>query len=311
MLKFIGKIFLFGCIISSLVTGMFYYFYKTGGDDLPAPPFSNSISFNEKIDFIRTKDLSKIEYAVLGSSMSLNNIDSETMVRTLGQNYINLASWGFKISDTENYLKNMSDLFPGLKTVIISTTFVDFSAEVRNIEADYALIRNSIIYDLDFVNYILSFELKYMYENSKKNIWNKQKRNSYQNLDFDKYGGAVLEIDSDHIDQIRWNKNILEFSVSDAELENLKDIIVFLKSRDVYTVVAVPPQRPGLTGEDTMSRINTEIERIKAVVETNEGIFVNSFKDGDWNDSLFVDYCHLKKAGAEKYTEYIMSKMNN
>ena len=87
-----------------ILSGIIYYIYKKGGNDLPAPAFSNSISFNEKIDFIRDRDLSKIEYIAIGSSMTLNNIDSETMVKYLGENYLNLGSRGFKISETKKIL---------------------------------------------------------------------------------------------------------------------------------------------------------------------------------------------------------------
>ena len=154
MKKLIKNLILFFFLISLILTIIFYYFYKIGGDDLPAPAFSNSISFNEKIDFIKDKDLSKIEYIVLGSSMSLNNINSQIMVNALGENYLNLASWGFKISGSERYLKEMIDHFPNLKAVVISTGFMDFTDKVRNIKVDYDLINNTINYDLDEIAYL-------------------------------------------------------------------------------------------------------------------------------------------------------------
>jgi hypothetical protein len=308
MIKLIKNIIIFASILTSIIVALFYCFYKIGGNDLPAPAFSNSISFNEKIDFIKGKNLSEIEYASVGSSMSLNNISSECVVEALGENYINLASWGFKISDTENYLKNMTGFFPNLKTVIISTSFMDFSSSARNIEVDYAIIRNSLKYDLNILNYLLSFNLKYMYENSKINKWNKKKKNSYQNLSYDKYGGAILDIDSAHIDNLRWNKNILEFKVSDEELQSLNRIIELLSSKDIRTIVAIPPQRHGLAGEVNMLSIEAEIRKIRSIVENNNGIFFNSFEIGEWSDSLFVDYCHLNKLGAKKYTELILKK---
>jgi len=311
MNKFIKKLLLFVILISSVISGALFYFYNIGGNDLPAPNFSNSISFNEKIDFLKNKDLTRIEYAVIGSSMSLNNINSETMVKYLGENYINLASWGFKISESENYLKNMIGFFPNLKTVIISTSFMDFSSSSRNIDAGYNMIKNSIKYNLNYLAYLWSFDLKYMYNNSKENKAKKQIRNSYQNLVYDKYGGAILDIDKKNVNPERWNNNILNYDVSENELTNLEQLIIFLNGKGIGCVIAVPPQREGLLNDENMQKINTEIEKIKNIVVRNKGIFVDSFELGSWNDSLFVDYTHLNRSGAEKYTQLILEKLTS
>jgi len=309
MIKFVKKILLFGLIFSCIIIGLLYYFYRIGGNDLPAPAFSNSISFNEKIDFIRGKDLSKIEHIVLGSSMSLNNIDSETIVKYLGENYFNLGSWGFKISDSENYLRNMIHLFPNLKTVIISTTFVDFSSSVRNIVVDYDLVRNSILYDIGNWVYLFSLDIRYLKNNSETNKLKMRSSGSYDILSFDKYGGVILKLDKDQINQERWNNDILDFDVSESELKSLSGIINLLHKRNVKTVIAIPPQREGLMNEEKRIRLGKEIDRIRSAVHDQNGFFVNSFERGSWNDSLFVDYCHLNKAGAVIYTDYILSSI--
>jgi hypothetical protein len=288
-----------------MISGLFYYFYKIGGDDLPAPNFSNSISFNEKIDFIRNKDLSKIQYIVIGSSMALNNVDSETMVKHLGENYLNLASWGFKISDTKLFLENMIEYFPSLEAVIISTSFMDFSSEVRNITVDYRLVKNAVKFRLGILPYILSPELKYYYNNSKTNHSKKNVKNSYQNLVYDKYGGAVLDIHADHIDPERWEKNILDFEVSDEELTSLSKLIDFLDSKSIKTVVVLAPQREGLITENSVREIYREIEKISSVTENSDAILVNSFAEDTWSDSLFVDYTHLNQRGAVLYSGII------
>ena len=308
MIRFLKKILLFFVIITAVLSGMFYYFYTVGGNDLPAPAFSNSISFNEKIDFIRDKDLSGIEYIAIGSSMTLNNIDSEVMVKHLGENYLNLGSWGFKISDSERFLKEMIGFFPDLKAVFISTTFVDFSAEVRNISVDYGLVKRSVKYNLGFLPYILSLDLRYMYSNSKTNTRRVLYQDSYDNLVYDEYGGAILGIPEKKIDPVRWNNNIADFDVSEKELGHLKSLIGFLKNQNIETIIAVPPQREGLMDDQNLALIKSEIERIRKTTESSGGRFFSSFDYGIWPDSLFVDYCHLNKAGAEKYTGMIFGR---
>ncbi|MFO7810654.1 MAG: SGNH/GDSL hydrolase family protein, partial [Candidatus Delongbacteria bacterium] len=195
-----------------------------------------------------------------------------------------------------------------LKAVFISTTFVDFSAEVRNISVDYGLAKKSVKYNLGFLPYIFSIDLRYMLKNYKVNSQRTQSKDSYYSLSYDKYGGAVLEIPDDKIDPERWNNNIADFDVGKKELDHLASLINFLSSANIKTVIAVPPQREGLMNDENIAKIIPVIERIRLVAESNGAKFINSFEFGLWPDSLFVDYCHLNKAGSVKYTEYIVSK---
>lgn len=310
MFKFVKKIVFFFILISLILSGIFFYFYKIGGDDLPAPAFSNSLSFNEKIDFIRDKDLSNIEYVAIGSSMTLNNVDSEVMAKHFGENYLNLGSWGFKISDSKKFLEEMIGFFPNLKAVIISTTFVDFSSTTRNIEVDYELVKRSLKYELGIIPYITNLDLRYMLNNSKTNKAKMSDSGSYDILSYDNFGGVILEISQDQINQERWNNDITDFDVSEKELTSLKNLIEFLKNLDVRTVIAIPPQREGLMNDEKLKIINIEISRIIAVAQPSGAYFINSFDQGLWADSLFVDYCHLNKTGAEKFTKLISDELN-
>jgi sporulation protein YlmC with PRC-barrel domain len=309
MISLIKNMLIFTAIISLIISVLLFYFYKIGGDDLVAPADSNSISFNEKIDFIKDKDLSKIEYIAMGSSMTLNNINSQIMTESIGENYINLGSWGFKISDSEIFLRNTIDFFPNLKTVIISTTFVDFSSAVRNISVDYGLVKSVLGLGLGNIAYILSLDLKYLNTNSKTNKEKMLNSESYYFLKYDSYGGVILEIDKENINSERWNKEITEFDVSAEELGKLSDLLLLLNNRNINTVIAVPPQRKGLMNEDKFEKISSDIEKIKKTSETGKAVFVNSFEEGYWEDSLFVDYCHLNRKGTEIYTKLIISRI--
>jgi len=310
MKEFLKKILLFFILLCTGILIVSIYLYRIGGNDLPAPEFSNSISFNEKIDFIRDRDLSQIRCIALGSSMTLNNIDSKIMKKYIGDSFLNLGSWGFKISDSERFLNEMTEQLPNLNTVVISTSFMDFSDEIRNIEVDYSMIRFFLKYKSDIAMYLYAGDLKYLFENAKSNLLIKQNINSYRNLDFDSLGGAVLEIDDDHIDMTRWNKNITDFNVSEKELSSLRNLIDFLAARNIRTAVSVPPQRSGLTDVHNLEQIKRTLIIMQSVVEESGGIFINSFEYGSWSDSLFVDYAHLNRTGAAQYSEIIAKKLS-
>ena len=308
MVRLIWKILIFLVLMLIVLSFIFFYFYKIGGDDLPASRYSNSISFNEKIDFMKTKDISKIEYISIGSSMTLNNIDSEIIVDHLGSNYINLGSWGFKISNSSEFLEKMTDFFPDLKAVIISASFVDFTTGTWSAEVNYSLLRADLKYGLDILSYFLSPDLKYLRDNSRSNNKLKKKKNMYSSLAFDEYGGCILDIDSDKINNERWVNDISKFNIDESELRSLEILLKFLRKKNIQAVFAIPPQRRGMINDTNIITINEKIKKIQTVVEENSGIFVNSFGFGAWDDSLFVDYAHLNKTGAARFTDSLIWK---
>ncbi|HQO23638.1 MAG TPA: hypothetical protein PLM72_11210, partial [Spirochaetota bacterium] len=138
-----------------------------------------------------------------------------------------------------------------------------------------------------------------------------KEKGSYDILKFDNFGGVILDIEQKDIIPERWNNRITKFDVSETELDHLKELILFLKTKNVRTVIAIPPQREGLTDKGELVIIREGTDKIEAVAQSAGAIFVNSFDQGSWPDSLFVDYCHLNKEGAEMFTELITESVTN
>ena len=299
MIKLLTKIFVYLIIVFTILAGIYSYLYKIGGDDFPAAYFSNSLSFNEKIEFLKDKNLSKIELIAIGSSMTLNNINSEVIVNDFGyQNYLNLASWGFKITDTEKFMKNMLPYFPNLKRVIISTNLMDFSDLQRNIHVDYSKIRLYLSSDIGcFLQYV-PFNLKYLFNNAKKNRIRHLTRNTYQSLEYDAHGGVVL--------YKRWNKDISQYEISNKEVECLNLLSDLFDRRNIELIVSFSPIRNGMLDDKKRANISRKIEQIKRNIPRSDTQIIEPYTSNNWPDSLFVDFSHLNHAGTKKYTEFIM-----
>ena len=131
--------------------------------------------------------------------------------------------------------------------------------------------------------------------------------NTYGSLVYDEFGGVILDISKDKINPERWNNDILNYNVSETELNSLQSVIQFLCLKNIKIVIAISPQREGLITNGNMIRINTELNKISRVVKNQKGIFINSFDAGNWSDSLFVDYTHLNRVGTIKYTNFIVN----
>lgn len=309
--KLIFKILLFFSMMFIVISMIFYTFYLIGGNDLPAPNYSNSISFNEKMDFIRHKDLNKIEYIVLGSSMSLNNIDSEIMIEKFGENYLNLASWGFKFSDIELFLQNMLGYFPNLKSVIISSNLMDYS-DIRLVEIiiNYPNLKRSLEYFPGIFSYFIDLDIKYLLNNSRGNEGRKSNISFYQSLDFDEYGGVVLNIPPDNIDEKRWVKNLNDYRVSKYQIEKLNGVIDVLKQKQIKLYITFSPLRPGSQTLEEHEKYEIQIKKIENELAKRDVEFINCNSIYPWNDSLYVDYAHLNKKGTEIYTDLILNFIN-
>ncbi|MBN2789753.1 MAG: hypothetical protein JXR69_06160 [Candidatus Delongbacteria bacterium] len=310
MKKFIYKIIFYCFFVICLISSLLYYFYIKGGNDLPAPYFSNSISFNEKIEFLKEKDLLEIQTVVIGSSMSLNNVDSKVMSEYFGKTkYLNLASWGFKISDGKEYISNMLKYFPDLRLIIISANFMDISDKLQNITVDYTSIDRFLNNNLGIFNYFAWFNLKYYKDNYQLNNERKKRINTYQTLDFDENGGALLDIDKNHINKLRWKKDVTEFDISDRELKNLESMIELLSKNNIRFVLVISPQRSSLIDSTKQLSIDRKIRKISSIVKKKNSFFINSYEKGLWDDSLYVDYAHFNLKGARKFTEFIVDEL--
>ncbi len=105
MKKFIVKSILYflGGIISILLILIFTGIFRP---NKKLNFVSNSISFNAKSAFIN-RNYSKMkhaDYVIMGSSMSLNNIDGLFLEKATNHKVINLSSWGMKIFDFKEFL---------------------------------------------------------------------------------------------------------------------------------------------------------------------------------------------------------------
>jgi hypothetical protein len=150
MKKFLKNFaFFFGPIVL-LLFGIILYFvihldvrYK----DLPAPNLSASYSFNTKMEFIKNK---QAKVVTIGSSMSLNNVGSDAIVKYLKtEAYLNFSSWGFNIQDVFYCLQFVNRNYKP-KVLIMSVNLVDFierdiskSIDYKGVE-QYLSAKNSV-----------------------------------------------------------------------------------------------------------------------------------------------------------------------
>ena len=106
-----------------IITGVI--FYIRSGTPASFWFVSNSPSHNFKVGFIK-KNLNKLKTSkivILGSSMSLNNVNAVMIQDSFHSSTVNLASWGLKLSNYKN-----SNIWDENKIFISNMQFPDFGA---------------------------------------------------------------------------------------------------------------------------------------------------------------------------------------
>ena len=257
---------------------------------------SNSLSFNAKSSFLykNSKRLKESKYVVLGSSMSLNNIDGLYLEKELNEKVINLASWGMKINDFEELLSFVNPE----SEIIINISFTDFGRawigkysnfpigdqnEILNKALNFRTFREQVV-DIDKCTSTSS---------------NKE----YTCLNYDSTGSVMLDKENLVVSPRRWENDREPPTTSD--IDYFIDKLNIFKGHKVY--VFFSPER---------NKYKTKIkEKILSDLEValkkryTDVLFFNNYHL-NYSDSEFADCYHLNDLGARKYSELIFNQIN-
>jgi hypothetical protein len=292
MKTFLKKIFYFFLALFLIIgTSTFFLYRKT---DLSIK--SNSIALNAKESFIfkNKNQINNCKFFVIGSSMSLNNIDCILLSKSLDQKIINLSSWGMKFKDFEDF-----NIWNKSTTVLININFIDFGKSGIKIYPNYFPT---------FINVLKNNNLTYIGQliEYKKNQ-NIIKNNFYNTLKFDESGSVIFCEKKDFkIDSNRWNNNIKD--INESEIQDLvNDIKAQSKTLKKIIITFSPCRRVfyNLYKSSQVKRLNEYLKLIPNV------IFLNNYDIEGFFDDDFVDKDHFSRQGAEKYTQLISEQINS
>ena len=269
---------------------------------IPPINFSDSYSFNKKIEFSKLK---KCEVLSLGSLMTLINLDSRQVIKEFNSyEYLNLSSWGLSMKDIFRLIKiyNQTNNF---KTLVICSNSCDFSAKNKVFSTqdvlDYLNSKN------DFFYFIKKFDLKYFISNISLANESLSGNKHYESFLMDDYGGVLLSDLNFKKREERWsNDNITP--VRKKQYDYLDSINHFCLSSKINLYFFQTPIRKGLVNDVNKDFIEKHVIKCRQIL-SNKVNFVNSM-DTIWNDNLFVDGTHFNKKGAEKFTKYCFDKIN-
>lgn len=265
---------------------------------------SNSESFNVKLCELHNLQNRHYDIIGIGSSMTLNNLNSETLVSELGNtSYHNLSSWGFRINNQLEFLPIITEVYSP-STIITVSNIVDFS------KGDITFHNEIIKY---YIKGLPTFLLRPFYYASfgynlkcKKHI---QAHGHYDCLDYDVYGGVNIDVKGSNIDSARWNDiSKFRFDSTNNQYINLEAICMFLQFRNIKYIFVHSPARENYSSNNK-EEINLHIKKVQQIVSKYDQIFLTPDSSFHYTDSCFIDGTHLNIEGSKILTKFICDKM--
>jgi len=298
-------------IVSACLIAGYFAYYGISLRDIPAPDLSESYSFNEKMEFLRKRN-KNADIVTIGSSMSLNNLDSKTIIKHVGSDsYLNLSSWGMSMKDIFLLLKVQSEIHHP-RVLILANSVLDFQMTDKNVK--YPVLK-LFLHSSDYrqVYYHLKFfNLKYYLTNFKFASQVRSVGNNYEFLGYDQYGAVNLDGNNFQIDEARWKRDYLTASrFLPKEYAYLDSISSFCERSKIKFFFLQSPYRTGLYSkfdETKMKVLKDHVAKVESSVSLHHQTFINA-NNGVWGDSLFVDGTHFNRQGAKAFTHYCFGNL--
>lgn len=272
------------------------------------PLFTNSISFDAKIKYVKEKKLGQIDFMAIGSSVTLNDLSSDVVKDSLGLSYFNFSSWGLQMKDVNAMV---TDYIPKYKPkyVIVISSITDFANNDLSETINNYLNTDQYFKDhLHAYFYIKNFNSIEELMNRKKGLVEDMSidTNYYNSLHYDEGGAVLLNIPKSRILARRWNDRLpFPTKYTPAQYQALDSLSANLRNHDIkFIFVQAPIKGQYVDNPGAQKSVTDHIARSKDIVEKNGGTYLN-FEGGKEfaNDSLFVDQFHLSARGAALFTK--------
>lgn len=285
-------------------------------DEMPAPRFSTSESFNEKARWIHNLPNIKCDVLIIGSSMALNNVDGSSLKKlTQGKSVLNLGSWGLTNAETATLLKYVAPLCKP-KVIIFATFYGDFDNQIEK-KINWELFESYLKGQSTVITYLKSMDPSYYWTTYiERRSLTVKGRSIYQSLIFDETGSIIFDCDNFEISPARWNAQntyLLPLSPEkmQATISGLIEIENVAREHHSGLLVISTPLRKVAKEKFSTPEITRLWEEISRSVNDSGGKFVNVGASYNFIDEQFADFAHLNRCGANKVIEVIAPSLIN
>ena len=298
------KDFLRFIIFIALLLALFVYIPRLATGNQVLIRFTNSISFDAKIYETRRLEEENFDYLAIGSSMNLNNLNSQVLksyLDTRNETFYNFASWGTTLSDNQLWLDILLEKY-NPKGVIMFSSMEDFDGEIKPIDKeDVSHYIGGRMQSSFYLKYGVFADLTYINEYLEL----KGDTSSYDSLHFDENGGVNLTVYGDSVEKNRWEKPFSEvYEQDNIHYDALHTISQSLKDKGIDFYFVQMPSRPNYVAEESAKDIlNQHVQTCEAILNETGQHYYNGIDYDLVSDFYFSDYTHMNVEGSMLMTD--------
>ena len=292
-----------GLVIFIVSAGLYYHRKHIPFNHIPPPMITNSDGYNDKLLFARNK---QADIVAIGSSMSLNNINSDEITHYFkSDSYLNLSSWGMTPKDVFYLMETYASIHKP-KAFIINGSLEDLEQEDKKV--DYAALKKYLTTTQTVSYYIKNSNLIYYAKNFPSYNRSKAFRNIYESLVYDKYGGVPIDSTGLVRSTAKW-----EYAPKNAgdrrQYDYLDSLSTYCKRQNLSLIYFESPVREGLAvNKEVESAFLLHNSKVEKILTKNGQVFVRS-NTQSWPDNFYIDGLHMNEAGAALYTRYCLEQL--
>ncbi|MDO5342768.1 MAG: hypothetical protein Q4F69_10015 [Bacteroidia bacterium] len=269
-------------------------------------PFESSISFDSKIYDLKNKNFKTIDNIAVGSSMTLNNLNTTTLMKYLkNETYYNVSSWGQDINVDYEMIKILTHRYSPHRIIMV-TCANDFYCD--NLDCKNS-VKNYLSKDYLDIPYMMIYKINSKFYDSDEDYRNcRNATDDYTNLNYDECGGIELKVYGDNISSKRWNTTSTFNFAKDKECyESLIKICEYLKSENIDLLLINTPVRRHYYCNN-YDDVEKHVLLCDSIVKSYGFFYSNEIDFEKYNDSLFSDCSHLNVEGAKLFTDEFCKK---
>jgi len=269
-------------------------------------PFICSVSFDSKIYELKQRHFETIDNIAVGSSMTLNNLNTEVFLKYINnESFYNVSSWGQGIKFDRDVIMILVARYSP-KRIIMVTSASDFHDDALDNKKS---IKTYLYTDLLDIPFMTINKINTQFYDSDEDYMNcKNAVNDYTNLRYDDCGGIELNVYGDNISTERWNSTSpFRFDRKNDSYKSLIEICKYLKSQNVDLLFVNTPTRQHYYCNNYKD-VEKHIQLCDSIVSSYGFFYSNEMSFEQYQDSLFADCSHLNVEGAKMLTNAFCKK---
>ena len=276
------------------------------------PLFTDSLSFDVKVNEVIRRDFDTIDVLAQGSSICLNNLHSESVLEHLGGDYsfYNFAAFGLTMDHNLTALKVYLPRYHP-KVVLLVSSSTDFEKSKMELctEQELNLYLNRFSKPYFYLKKLDFFSL-FKRRRDTKELINNEERDLLGNLMLDAGGGISCAIPPENRNQDRWDDEIYT-PVVDYQYKKLDEICKLVEAHNAQLIFVQPPMKYGnCQTAYCQEGLKKHFKRSEEIIRANGQIYLNLFENNPYPDSLFFDELHLNFEGPALFTQQMLQELD-